>query len=123
MDAPASVEARADHGLEGDRHAKKGSPRQVLLADAEVIAAEGLVPGDIRENLAIEGLPVDGLPAGTRLRVGDAVVLRVTGPCEPCGFLEKVRPGLRARLEGRRGTLATVETGGTIRAGDAVTRI
>ena len=120
MGAPDAVEARADHGLDGDRHAKKGSSRQVLLMDAAILGAEGLAPGVLRENLAVDGIPVDALPAGTRLRVGGAAILRVTGPCEPCGFVEGVRPGLKARMEGRRGTLAVVEAGGTLRVGDSV---
>lgn len=123
MVAPASVEAREDRGLAGDRHGRKGSRRQVLLVDAAVLAAEGLAPGVPRENLTVEGIAVDALPAGARLRVGDAAVLRVTGPCEPCAFVEGIRPGLRARVEGRRGTLAVVESGGTLRVGDPVVRI
>jgi MOSC domain-containing protein YiiM len=120
MGAPQSVEALRDGGLEGDRHGKKGGRRQVLLMDAAVLAAEGLAPGLLRENLTVEGIPVDALPEGARLRVGDAAVLRVTGPCEPCAFVEGIRPGLRARMEGRRGTLAVVEAGGTLRVGDPV---
>jgi len=120
MASPGSVVAISGRGLEGDRHARAGSGRQVLLLDAAVLAAEGLAPGVLRENLTLEGIGVDGLAAGTRLRVGDGVVLRVEGPCEPCAFVEGVRPGLRARLEGRRGTLATVEAGGTLRVGDPV---
>jgi MOSC domain-containing protein YiiM len=123
MGAPGSVEAVAGRGLEGDRHAREGSLRQVLLVDAAVLAAEGLAAGDLRENLTVEGLAVDGLPAGTRLRVGAAVVLRVTGPCEPCAFIEGIRPGLREGLQGRRGTLAVVEGGGTLRVGDAVAEL
>ncbi len=121
MGAPGEAAARADFGLEGDRHARRGSPRQVLLVDAAVLAAEGLSPGDLRENLTVEGFPVDGLAPGTRLRCGAAVVLRVTGPCEPCSFIEGIRPGLRERLRGRRGTLAVVEEGGALRAGDSCT--
>ena len=121
MDAPASVAALAGLGLEGDRHAREGSGRQVLLLDAAVLAAEGLAPGVLRENLTIEGISVDALPAGARLRVGADAVLLVQGPCEPCAFVDGVRPGLRAKLEGRRGTLTTVAAGGTLRVGDAVT--
>jgi MOSC domain-containing protein YiiM len=120
MGAPASVAALAGRGLEGDRHAREGSGRQVLLLDASVLAAEGLAPGVLRENLTIDGIAVDALPRGARLRVGDDAVLVVHGPCEPCAFVEGVRPGLRAKLEGRRGTLTTVEKGGTLRVGDPV---
>jgi MOSC domain-containing protein YiiM len=120
---PAEARARADFGLEGDRHAKAGSERQVLLVDAAVLVAEGLKPGGIRENLTIDGMAVDGLKAGTRLRVGAEVVLRVTKICEPCHVMDKIQPGLQARLKGRRGILTSVESGGAIRVGDAVAPI
>jgi MOSC domain-containing protein YiiM len=120
MESPAAASARAGFGLEGDRHARTGSPRQVLAVDAAVLAAEGLAPGALRENLTLEGIAVDALPAGARLRLGGAVVLRATGPCEPCRVMDEVRPGLRASLRGRRGTLFVVEQGGLVRSGDPV---
>ena len=119
MAAPAEAVARPGFGLEGDRHARPGSVRQVLLADAAVLAAEGLPPGGIRENLTVEGLPVDALAVGTRLRCGEAV-LRVVHACEPCGQMDEIRPGLQERLRGRRGMLAVVESGGRLRVGDAI---
>ena len=120
MGGPAEAVARADFGLEGDRHARPGSRRQVLLVDAAVLRAEGLQPGDLRENVTVEGLPVDGLPVGTRLRIGAGVLLRVTKNCEPCSRMDEIRPGLQERLRGRRGTLTAVEAGGVIRVGDAI---
>jgi len=123
MDAPREVEALPDRGLEGDRHGSRGGRRQVLLLDAAVLAAEGLAPGVLRENLTVEGIPVDALPEGARLRVGHAAVLRVTGPCEPCAFVEGIRKGLQERMQGRRGALAVVEAGGTLRVGDPIVRL
>ena len=119
MATPREAVARVDFGLEGDRHARTGSLRQVLIADAAVLAEEGLPPGGIRENLTVEGLGVDGLPPGTRLRCGESV-LRVVQACEPCGQMDEIRPGLREALRGRRGVLTVVETGGRIRVGDAM---
>ena len=120
MESLPAASAQAGLGLEGDRHGRKGGGRQVLVVDAAVLAAEGLAHGAIRENLTVEGIAVDALPAGTLLRVGGFAVLRATGPCRPCHRMDEIRPGLEEGLRGRRGTLFTVLEGGMIRVGDAV---
>jgi MOSC domain-containing protein YiiM len=81
-----------------------------------------LQPGIIRENITTRGINVNGLAAGQRLRVGDAQ-LEVSLPCTPCDLLEKIRPGLRRELRGRRGMLYRVIGGGIIRQGDTIERL
>ncbi len=116
-----------DVGIHGDRHQRPGSPRQVLLVDAEVLRNLGLRPGDLREQITVELPGLMDLPAGTRLGLGEAV-LEVTGPCRPCTHIgedlgDADPEGLRIRLEGRRGVLASVSSAtgeGRIRPGDAV---
>jgi MOSC domain-containing protein YiiM len=109
-------------GLEGCAHARTDSPRQVLLVDSETLELMELQPGIIRENITTRGINVNGLPAGQRLRIGDAE-LEVSLPCSPCDLLEKIRPGLRRELRGRRGMLCRVIAGGTIRRGDPIEKI
>ncbi len=111
-----------DRGLEGDRHARAGSRRQVLLADRETLDALEVRPGQIRENLTTEGIAVQALPSGTRLRVGPAL-LEITGPCEPCAFMDTIRPGLREASRGRRGVTARVIEGGEVQVGDPVAAV
>jgi MOSC domain-containing protein YiiM len=115
----SEVRAVAGLGLEGDFHAR-GGRRQVLLIDLEILEDLGLTPGQVKENLTVRGLNLQGLPAGTRLRVGPEAVLELTGPCTPCFRMDEIRPGLQAELQGRRGVLARVVAGGTIRVGDPV---
>lgn len=122
MEEIAEVRTLADSGLEGCAHARKGSPRQVLLMDSETLEAMDLQPGIIRENITTSGINVNGLAAGQLLRVGEAH-LEVSMACTPCDLLEKIRPGLRRELRGRRGMLCRVIAGGTIRRGDSVERI
>jgi MOSC domain-containing protein YiiM len=124
MEEIAEVRAQTDSGLEGCAHARKGSPspRQVLLMDSETLEAMDLRPGIIRENITTSGINVNGLAAGQQLRVGEAH-LEVSMVCTPCDMLEKIRPGLRRELRGRRGMLCRVIAGGTIRRGDSVERI
>jgi MOSC domain-containing protein YiiM len=122
MEEIAEVRALEDSGLEGCAHARTGSPRQVLLMDSETLELMELQPGIIRENITSRGINVNGLAAGQRLRVGDAQ-LEVSLPCTPCDLLEKIRPGLRRELRGRRGMLCRVIGGGIIRQGDTIERL
>ena len=107
-----------DFGIEGDRHARPGSSRQVVLTQREVLDALGLAPGATREQLTVAG--VGALSAGDVLEIG-TVRLELVRPRVPCRVMDKVRAGLRAELEGRGGWCARVTAGGTLRGGDVVT--
>lgn len=110
-------------GLEGCAHGRKdGGRRQVLLVDRETLEAMDLRPGIIRENITTEGLDVNGLAAEQELRIG-AVRLQTSEICHPCDQMEKIRPGLRRELRGRRGMLCRVLEGGVIRKGDTIEKI
>jgi MOSC domain-containing protein YiiM len=116
---------RVGGGLEGDVHAHRSS-RAVLVIDRATLSALELRPGDLREEITIEGLPdVTNLPVDTELRVG-GVTLRVNGPCEPCTHIGELlgvpdREAFRQSLLGRRGALCTVSAvSGPIRIGDPV---
>jgi MOSC domain-containing protein YiiM len=122
MEEIAEVHALEDSGLQGCAHARIGSPRQVLLMDSETLELMELAPGIIRENITTRGINVNGLNAGERLRVG-AAQLEVSMVCTPCDQMEKIRPGLRRELRGRRGMLCRVIAGGIIRQGDQIERI
>jgi MOSC domain-containing protein YiiM len=122
MQAAETVEVVADLGFAACAHARKNSNRQVLLVDQETLDAMELRPGVIRENITTEGLNVNGLALGQRLRIG-TVLLQVSAVCTPCDQLEKVRPGLRREMYGRRGMLCRVLEGGTVRVGNAIRRV
>jgi MOSC domain-containing protein YiiM len=119
MEEVSEVQAFADAGFEGCVHARTGGPRQVLLVDRETLDAMDLLPGILRENITTEGMNVNGLALGQALRIGD-VRLEVSAVCAPCDLMEKIRPGLRKELYGRRGMLCRVIEGGTIRRGDTI---
>jgi MOSC domain-containing protein YiiM len=122
MEEVETADAVADLGFVGCAHARNKSLRQVLLVDKESLDAMDLRPGMVRENITTEGLNVNGLGLGEQLRIGP-VLLQVSAVCTPCDQLEKVRPGLRREIYGRRGMLCRVLQGGTIRAGDAIARM
>jgi MOSC domain-containing protein YiiM len=122
MEELAETRLLAEFGLENCAHARAGSKRQVLLVDVETLEAMGLQPGLIRENITTVGLNVNGLEIGQRLRVGESL-LEVTMVCTPCDQMEKIRPGLRRELWGRRGMLCQVIEGGIVRTGDVIERV
>ena len=113
------VNAVLETGLEGDRHAKPNSRRQVLLVEQEVLDEFGLAPGAIREQVTLRGLALDHLVFGARIRVGSAV-LEIAGPCHPCERMDEVKPGLKQALVGRRGRFVRVVEAGTFAVGDAL---
>ena len=96
--------------------------RQVLLMDRETLEAMELTPGILRENITTVGLNVNSLLVGQQLRIGDAH-LEVAMVCTPCNQMERIRPGLRKELWGRRGMLCRVLQGGTIRNGDSIEKL
>ena len=112
----------ADFGFDGCAHAKPTSDRQVLLVDRETLEAMELTPGILRENITTAGLNVNSLQVGQQLRIGDAR-LEVAMVCTPCNQMERIRPGLRKELWGRRGMLCRVLQGGTIRPGDLIEKL
>jgi MOSC domain-containing protein YiiM len=119
MKGVTAARALADHGLEGCGHARPGKKRQVLLIDAETLAEFALAPGQVKENITTRGIAIQSLPEGALVRAG-AALLEITGPCEPCGFMDEIRPGLKEATMGKRGVLARVREGGTVRVGDTV---
>ncbi len=109
-----------DFGLEEDRHARAGSERQLLLIEEETLQAMNLRIGEVKENLTTRGLDLTGLENGSILQIGSEVRLRLTKPCLPCSRMDEIRAGLQQELDGRRGMLARVESGGSISVGDPI---
>jgi MOSC domain-containing protein YiiM len=123
MEELEQVPVIANVGLTGCAHARPGGgPRQVLLLDRETLEAMDLRPGVVRENITTEGMDVNSLELQQELRIGE-VRLQVSEVCHPCDQLEKIRPGLRREMRGRRGMLCRVLEGGTIRRGDTIEKV
>jgi MOSC domain-containing protein YiiM len=125
------------NGVEGDRWNSKADANplsQVSVMNARFL--EAIAGGSERMNLAGDNLIVDfdlqedNLPAGTRLRIGQAVVEVTDYPHTGCRKFErrygKAVLDLANSPEGRalrlRGLYARVIQGGEVRLGDSVTK-
>ena len=118
------VVGRVGGGIEGDSHAHRDK-RAVVIVDSSAHEALGLQPGDLREQITIQGLPgVTTLAPGTELRIG-ALTLRVNGEAAPCTHIGEMLGvddvlAFQASLAGRRGAECTViAADGPVRIGDA----
>ena len=108
-------------GLEGARSAYEGNKRQVLFIDKETLDDLGLDPGQVKENITVTGLDLSQTKAGQVFRIGDDVTMELVGDCEACGKMEALALGLQDKIDGKRGMLAIVVNGGTIKVGDSIT--
>ena len=75
--------------------------RQVHLIQAELfeeLRGQGFAisPGNIGENVTTRGIDLLALPAGSRLRLGVAALIEITGLRNPCVQLDRFMPGLMA---------------------------
>ena len=104
-------------GIASDANAHEASPRQVLLVSSDTLSNLSVAPGALRENVVLSSPDVQGLGAGSRLRVGEAI-LRISFPCDPCHLLQKDSGLSPSEARGRRGMLATVVRGGEVKVGD-----
>ena len=114
----------AEHGAQGDKHAGTHPLRHVSLFAQEVLQAiqtEGfnVEAGQLSANLFTENLPLDELPVGARLRIGD-VLLEIVERRKPCRSITKIDHRLTKRLVNQCGQLARVVQGGTVTTGDAI---
>ena len=122
MEELAEARIVKNQGIEGCRHGRPGSARQILLVDHETLEVMDLGPGTIWENITTQGLNVNGLAIGQQLQIGQAR-LEVSEVCTPCIQVERLRPGLRKEMRGRRGMLCRVTEGGTVRPGDPIEKL
>jgi hypothetical protein len=139
---------QAGLGVEGDAHLRKTvkhrsrvavDPSQPNLRQVHLIHAElhdelqsagfAVSPGQMGENITTRGIELLSLPASTRLYLGDAAVVEITGLRNPCAQLDRFQPGLMAAVLGRdvngklirkAGVMGIVTESGAIHPGDSI---
>jgi hypothetical protein len=139
-----TAELEPGRGLVGDNYVERGSTRTPdgladPLAELNVMSSRALraVAGADRERWQLAGdqlivdfdLSADNLPAGTRLRVGTAVIEVTTKPHTGCAkfsarFGTDAARWVNSRKDLRlRGICAIVVAPGTVSPGDAIVKL
>jgi len=133
------VEAVEGRGLLGDRTADRvrtapgPGKRQVTLIQSEHVpliarwvGRETLDAAILRRNLVVSGFNLVAARSpfpqqSLSIRIGDTVVISVTGECAPCSKMEAAlgRGGYNA-MRGHGGVTARIVRGGMLRVGDEV---
>ncbi len=114
-----------EYGLVGDAHADCTTHRQVSLLAIESINkmrkySLNLGPGDFAENITTEGIDLLALPIGTRLFVGDEVILETTQLGKECHTACDIRRQVGHCIMPVEGLFARVLRGGRVKSGDSV---
>ena len=122
-------------GVAGDKQVHRqfhGGPQRAVslfsLERIEALRTEGhsIGPGTTGENLTVEGLDWDQIKPGTRLLIGDEVMLEITGYATPCeairgSFSDERFVRLSQKLyPGWSRTYARVIAEGSVQPGDSV---
>jgi MOSC domain-containing protein YiiM len=77
-------------------------------------------PGDFAENLTTEGIELFSLPVGTRLQIGDDVLLEVSQIGKVCHTRCAIYYQAGDCVMPREGIFAVVLKGGPVKTGDDV---
>jgi len=120
----ASAELKDDFGIEGDAHAGNWH-RQVSLLAEESIAkfrAKGanVSEGDFAENITTEGIDLQSLRVGTKLRLGAASEVEVTQFGKECHSGCEIFQQVGDCIMPREGVFAKVTKPGRIKTGDII---
>jgi MOSC domain-containing protein YiiM len=112
-------------GLLGDAHADSAGHRQVSLLAVESIEkmrALGLDlrPGDFAENLTTEGIDLLSLAPGTRITIGDEIVLEISQIGKECHSGCAIFQQVGECVMPREGVFARVIRGGSVKVDDQV---
>ena len=114
----------ASYGIEGDR--KGGNPKRNLnimsFETLQELREEGFQtqPGEMGEQLVIQGLDTGKLKAGDRFQIGEHACIEVVNQRTGCDHFERIQGKSPQLAAGRMGVMAKVITGGMIGVGDAI---
>ena len=113
-----------NHGFEGDAHAGDWHRQVSLLAieSIEKARAKGLEvnPGDFAENITTSGIDLVNLPIGTKMKVGEDVLMEVTQIGKICHTKCAIYYLAGDCVMPREGIFTKVLKGGTVKKSDPI---
>ena len=118
------VQVLSDHGIEGDAHAGPWHRQVSFLASESIEKAreQGLnvTFGDFAENIATAGIDWKNIPIGTKMRLGESVLVEITQIGKECHNKCAIYYQAGDCIMPKEGMFAKVITGGIIRTGDRI---
>lgn len=134
VDGDAHLGNTVQHRSRVARDPRQPNLRQVHLIHAELhdtLQTQGfrVSPGDMGENITTRGIELLALPTGTRLHIGEQVVVEITGLRNPCAQLDRFQQGLLAAVLDRddqgnlirkAGVMGIVVAGGEVQPNDPI---
>lgn len=118
------AELKVDCGIVGDAHAGKWHRQLSLLAaesiDKMLAMGADVRPGDFAENITTEGIDLNSLSMGARLRIGDGCEVEVTQFGKQCHSRCEIFEQVGDCIMPREGIFAKVVRGGVIQTGDEI---
>ena len=116
---------KENYGLVDDAHADCLTHRQVSLLAIESIdkmrnLGFDLTPGDFAENLTTEGIDLVSVPIGTKLFVGDEIVLEMSQIGKECHTACAIRRQVGKCIMPEEGVFTKVIRGGLVKPKDII---
>ena len=118
------AQLRVDHGIVNDAHAGDWH-RQISLLGIESIQkmidkGAHVAPGNFAENITTEGVGLFALPIGTKLKLGESVILEVTQLGKECHGHCAIYEQIGDCIMPREGIFAKVLSPGHIQIADTI---
>lgn len=116
---------KENYGIIGDAHSSEDTHRQISLLAVESVnkmreLGLDVHPGDFAENLTTEGIDLVSLPVGTKLSVGEEIVLEVTQIGKECHTRCAIYYQAGDCIMPKEGIFARIINGGAVKVGDKI---
>ncbi len=119
-----SAELKIDFGIEGDAHAGNWHRQVSLLAEESIekMRAKGatVTSGDFAENITTEGIDLQSLTIGSKLRLGSEAEVEITQFGKECHSGCAIFQQIGDCIMPREGVFAKVTKPGQIKTGDTI---
>lgn len=118
------AELKADFGIEGDAHGGDWHRQVSLLAEESIEKTRekgmNVAEGDFAENITTEGINLQGLAIGSKLRLGSEAEIGITQFGKECHSRCEIFKQVGDCIMPREGVFAKVIKPGRIKPGDVI---
>ena len=119
-----SIELKKNHGIVGDAHAGDWHRQISMLAEESVDKMRVVLPtlahGAFAENINTKGISLMTQPIGTRMKIGEKVVVEVTQIGKECHNDCAIKQAVGKCVMTTEGIFVIVIEEGTVKAGDEI---